>query len=160
MPTPATLAPVSPIGDPREAAVREFGWNDRVGTHEHLPSYDPTKDKFSRLYNAPEATSLDPKHTARPTKEDIRGAFRVAKPTPAPGFASVAAAFDFEHHVGSNPALELQVLKVVVLREGLLSQIEALVEVVMRPPAFPGDDPDYDAATSEIIHLLAQVGAL
>jgi hypothetical protein len=69
----------------------------------------------------------------------------------------VAAAFDFEHHVGSNPALELQVLKIVVLREGLLSQIEALVEVVMRPPTFPGDDPDYDAATSEIIQLLAQV---
>jgi hypothetical protein len=143
---------------------RELGWNDRVGTHEHLPAYDPTKDKFCKLYNAPPAPSVSVALTARPTKDDLRGAYRAsttgddARTTNAgaAGFASVAAAFDFEHHVGSNPTLELRVLKVVVLREGLLSQVEALVEVAMRPPAFPGDDPDYEAVTSEIIHLLAQ----
>lgn len=52
--------------------------------------------------------------TARPTKEDIRHAFsshdRFNK---TPGFSSVAAAFDFEHHVGSDPALELNVMKLM-----------------------------------------------
>lgn len=162
MPTPVALGPASPVGDPRAAAERELGWHDRVGTHAHLPAYDPTQDKFCKLYNTPPAPSVGVALTARPTKDDIRGAYRAntgdyAQATAgAAGFASVAAAFDFEHHVGSNPALELQVLKVVVLREGLLSQVEALVDAAMRPPAFPGDDPDYEAVTAEIIHLLAQ----
>jgi hypothetical protein len=49
--------------------------------------------------------------TARPTKEDIRQAFASHdRFNTAPGFSSVAAAFDFEHHVGSDPALELNVI--------------------------------------------------
>ena len=41
----------------------------------------------------------------------------------SPAFASVAAAFDFEHHDGTDPALELNVLKSVLIREGLLGKL-------------------------------------
>ena len=41
----------------------------------------------------------------------------------SPAFASVAAAFDFEHHDGTDPALELNVLKSVLIREGLLGKV-------------------------------------
>ncbi|GMH51866.1 hypothetical protein TrLO_g12202, partial [Triparma laevis f. longispina] len=41
----------------------------------------------------------------------------------SPAFASVAAAFDFDHHENTDPALELNVLKSVLIREGLLGKL-------------------------------------
>lgn len=42
----------------------------------------------------------------------------------SPAFRSVASAFDFQHHVGTNPASELLVLKRILHRECLLSRLE------------------------------------
>jgi hypothetical protein len=66
----------------------------------------------------------------------------------------VAAAFDFEHHVGSDPRLELVVLKAILLREGNLSNIDTLVNNLMRVQSFSGDEPDYESLTASIIELL------
>jgi hypothetical protein len=47
------------------------------------------------------------------------------------------------------------VLKAILLREGSLSQIEILIQQLMRPQAFVGDEPDYEAVTASVIELLA-----
>ena len=50
-------------------------------------------------------------------------------PVRGPGstsFSSVASAFDFQHHLGSDPASELLVLKHILTRECLLSRLEAV----------------------------------
>ncbi len=44
----------------------------------------------------------------------------------ATSFSSVASAFDFQHHIGSDPASELLVLKHILTRECLLSRLEAV----------------------------------
>lgn len=41
-------------------------------------------------------------------------------------FSSVASAFDFQHHLGTDPARELLVLKRILHRECLLSRLEAV----------------------------------
>jgi hypothetical protein len=148
-------SPGSPTGDPVKCWERELNWKDRAPIKERLPAYDPTKDKLCSLYNKPSAAILDT--VKRPNKGDIRQAYRGDTAASAPGFASVAAALDFEHHVGSDPALELQVLKAVVLREGLLSQIEILVEELMRPEAYRGEAQDHQGLAAAVIELLAQV---
>ncbi|CAM9424028.1 unnamed protein product, partial [Sphacelaria rigidula] len=40
-------------------------------------------------------------------------------------FSSVASAFDFQHHLGADPASELLVLKRILHRECVLSRLEA-----------------------------------
>lgn len=50
-------------------------------------------------------------------------------PVTGPGatsFSSVASAFDFHHHLGSDPASELLVLKHILTRECLLSRLETV----------------------------------
>ncbi|CAM9583014.1 unnamed protein product, partial [Hapterophycus canaliculatus] len=50
-------------------------------------------------------------------------------PVTGPGatsFSSVASAFDFHHHLGSDPASELLVLKHILTRECLLSRLESV----------------------------------
>lgn len=44
----------------------------------------------------------------------------------ATAFSSVASAFDFHHHVGTDPASELLVLKRILGRECVLSRLEAV----------------------------------
>jgi len=46
----------------------------------------------------------------------------------APAFSSVAAIFNFQHHVGSNPALELTVLKEILIREDFIARIQESVQ--------------------------------
>jgi hypothetical protein len=136
----------------------ENGWVERVGK---LPDYDPTKDKFCvALYNRSRSWDLpSSSHGKRPSKQDICAAFCSGETVleSAPGFTSVAAAFDFEHHVGSDPSLELVVLRSILVREGYLSQIEAYAEQVTRPQAFLGDEPNYEGLCAKIIELLAKV---
>jgi len=55
------------------------------------------------------------------TKGARNGGYKMSHTSPA--FASVAAAFDFDHHDGTDPALELEVLKAVLIREGLLGKL-------------------------------------
>jgi len=149
--------PSSPVGDPVKAAAKELEWNDRILARDRLPPYDPTKDKFCNLFKEPSSVKIS---AAQAHKDELRQAYRAGPGEMAPGFASIAAALDFEHHVGSDPALELRALKAIVVREGLLSQVEALVEEVMRPIAFVGDKPDYSGLSARIIEILAQVRAL
>ena len=129
----------------------------RIVKGEHPPTYDPTRDKFCALYLKPPPVEEPTPGTRAPlSKDDLRQALRSGmRSEAAPGFAYVAAAFDFEHHVGSDPALELEVLKVILVREGYLAQIEALVQEVMRPAAYPGDVPDFVSLTARIVELLA-----
>lgn len=47
-------------------------------------------------------------------------------PVGASTFSSIASAFDFHHHVGSDPASELLVLKRILNRERLLSRLEVV----------------------------------
>lgn len=125
-------------------AQKEHQWDDRM---------EPTKKSAAKPF-LPDKDEV----SHRPTKDDIRHAYSLHNNgvNSTPGFASVAAAFDFEHHVGSDPALELQVLKSILVREGNLSQIEALVQLIMKPEAFPGDTPNYNNLCSSIIELLAK----
>jgi hypothetical protein len=48
------------------------------------------------------------------------------------------------------------VLKFILLREGFLTQIDALVSDVMKPEAYPGENPDYQIKCGKIIEMLAQ----
>ena len=45
-----------------------------------------------------------------------------------PTYVSVAETFGFVHHEGTDPALELEVLKCVLVREGLVSKLRDLVK--------------------------------
>lgn len=69
---------------------------------------------------------------SRSSDELLQGKTNVAlSPVTGPGatsFSSVASAFDFQHHVGSDPASELLVLKHILTRECLLSRLEAVCD--------------------------------
>lgn len=69
---------------------------------------------------------------SRSSDEIQRTAANVAlSPVTGPGatsFSSVASAFDFQHHIGSDPASELLVLKHILTRECLLSRLEAVCD--------------------------------
>lgn len=63
------------------------------------------------------------------------GANVALSPVTGPGatsFSSVASAFDFQHHVGSDPASELLVLKHILTRECLLSRLEAVCDLLRK----------------------------
>lgn len=67
---------------------------------------------------------------SRSSDEILQRSTNVAlSPVRGPGatsFSSVASAFDFQHHIGSDPASELLVLKHILTRECLLSRLEAV----------------------------------
>lgn len=69
---------------------------------------------------------------SRSSDELLQGKTNVAlSPVTGPGatsFSSVASAFDFQHHLGSDPASELLVLKHVLTRECLLSRLDAVCD--------------------------------
>lgn len=52
-------------------------------------------------------------------------------------FSSVASAFDFQHHLGSDPASELLVLKSILARESLLSRLEDACDVLRKRSQHP-----------------------
>lgn len=66
------------------------------------------------------------------SSDEIQRTTNVAlSPVTGPGatsFSSVASAFDFQHHIGSDPASELLVLKHILTRECLLSRLEAVCD--------------------------------
>lgn len=67
---------------------------------------------------------------SRSSDEILHRSTNVAlSPVTGPGatsFSSVASAFDFHHHLGSDPASELLVLKHILTRECLLSRLETV----------------------------------
>lgn len=69
---------------------------------------------------------------SRSSEEMQRTTANVAlSPVTGPGatsFSSVASAFDFQHHVGSDPTSELLVLKHILRRECFLSRLEAVCD--------------------------------
>jgi len=137
------------LSDKNAETQREHQWDDRMlkTPKVHVPEAKANNDESTNKNIS----------SQRPTKEEIRHAYTMSGGVNAtPGFASVAAAFDFEHHIGSDPALELKVLKSILVREGNISQIEVLVQQILRPENFPGDVPDYHGLCSQIIELLAQ----
>ena len=52
-------------------------------------------------------------------------------------FSSVASAFDFQHHLGSDPASELLVLKNILARESLLSRLENVCDLLRKRSQHP-----------------------
>jgi len=71
----------------------------------------------------------------------------------APAFASVAATFNFQHHVGADPALELEVLKNILIREGYIVRVRDCVAEVLR-----GDSPGLRLADgSGLLDLLINI---
>lgn len=52
-------------------------------------------------------------------------------------FSSVASAFDFQHHLGSDPASELLVLKSILTRESLLSRLEDVCDALRKRSQHP-----------------------
>lgn len=76
-------------------------------------------------------------------------------------FSSIASAFDFQHHVGSDPARELVVLKEVLLRECLLSRLESechqLRKQHSQPPASGCSVRAADVDTTRVVELLSRV---
>ncbi|CAM9724568.1 unnamed protein product [Ectocarpus sp. 6 AP-2014] len=71
-------------------------------------------------------------------------------PVTGPGttFSSVASAFDFQHHVGSDPASELLVLKHILTRECLLSRLEAVCGGLRKRFQLPAAKTTSDNGTS------------
>lgn len=63
-------------------------------------------DRFIAQSGAATNISSSVNKSATLRKEDVE---RLSKSAPPPAFASVAAAFDFEHHVGTDPLLEMAV---------------------------------------------------
>lgn len=89
----------------------------------------------------------------------------ILNPAIGPGsttFSSVASTFDFQPHLGSDPAAELLVVKGILLRECLLSRLEAVCcDVRKRGPrcaAMPNEGPDKPLGENaeEIIQLLSR----
>ncbi|GMH77720.1 hypothetical protein TrST_g7571 [Triparma strigata] len=83
--------------------------NDRAGRVGQDVMNNPFKDELREAARQKRKSSDQPK--------------QYAMSYTSPAFASVAAAFDFEHHDGTDPALELNVLKSVLIREGLLGKL-------------------------------------
>lgn len=77
-------------------------------------------------------------------------------------YNSIASAFDFQHHLGSDPSAELRVVKCILLRECLISHLEAVCcDVRKRDPrrvAMPNQGPDKPLGENaeEIIQLLSR----
>ncbi|CAB1117685.1 unnamed protein product [Ectocarpus sp. CCAP 1310/34] len=71
-------------------------------------------------------------------------------PVTGPGttFSSVASAFDFQHHVGSDPASELLVLKHILTRECLLSRLEAVCGSLRKRFQLPAAKATADSGTT------------
>lgn len=67
----------------------------------------------------------------------------------ASSFSSVASAFDFQHHVGSDPALELLVLKRILVRESLLSRLESFCSQLRKRRRKPARDAEGDRMIQE-----------
>lgn len=63
-------------------------------------------------------------------------------------FSSVASAFDFQHHLGSDPASELLVLKRILARESLLSRLEDVCDVLRKRSQHPAGQFDGGDTTS------------
>ena len=116
--------------------LRENGWNGRIDLNPKVP---PKMDPVEAYRAGRERASLSPNKAEaeaykRPTKGDIRMAYytTLEQSDAAPGFASVAAAFEFVHHVGTDPALELQALKAILIREGFVGQLQSASEDLLR----------------------------
>lgn len=77
-------------------------------------------------------------------------------------FDSIASAFDFKHHLGSDLSVELRVVKGILLRECLLSHLEAVCSDARkkgpRRAAMPNQDPDKPLGENakEILQLLSR----
>ncbi|CAN0578567.1 unnamed protein product, partial [Ectocarpus sp. 12 AP-2014] len=67
---------------------------------------------------------------------------------PGSTFSSVASAFDFQHHVGSDPASELLVLKHILTRECLLSRLEAVCGSLRKRFQLPAAKATSDSGTT------------
>ena len=149
-----------------EMHVRECGFRNAFPVNEHkIPDYGTRVDpsmRYKSKWSARAAAANGPSRTDellyhltaqdRAAQAAGGGAGEGAPGAPGaspPGFASVAAAFDFEHHTGSDPALEMGVLKCILVRESLVSQLEVVAErhghnpgdggTLVRHPIFQGD---------------------
>ena len=82
------------------------------------------------IFNNPWANEQDiancTKTTIPPTAPPPTKVYSMSAASPA--FSCVAAAFDFTHHPNTDPTCELQVLKTVLRREGLLTKLFTFAE--------------------------------
>lgn len=108
---------------------REAGWQGSIPRCERgIPAYDPRKDPHCRIL-------LDSQGDAGRQSEIIALESSVMHRDGVvehSGFAAVAAILDFKHHEGMDPGAEIAVLKAILRRETLLSQIEAAAEKLVR----------------------------
>lgn len=86
------------------------------------------------------------------------------KPVKRPGtmaFSSVASVFDFHHHVGTDPAHELLVLKCILSRECVLSQLEEacreIRERCQKPVAMDGVIEPLGDRVALVIDMLSRI---
>ena len=122
----------------------------------------PTRDPGSVYRAGRERASTSPNKKEaeaykRPTQEDLKLAYYTTLDNNenAPGFASVAAAFEFVHHVGSDPAKELQVLKCILIREGFVGQLATTADELTAPSEL-ATPAELDALSATMLDLLAQ----
>ncbi|KAH8057416.1 Ca2-binding protein [Aureococcus anophagefferens] len=109
--------------------AKEKGFNNRAPLWERrIPVYDALRDPYCRMFQGPDAAAPQLRAGGEPG-DDFAGGGAIPG---AAGFSSVAAAFDFEHHAGTDPASELLVLKAILNREALLSRLEVLAEDLVR----------------------------
>lgn len=81
--------------------------------------------------------------------------------TDTTGFSSVASTFEFRHHVGTDPANELVVLKRILVRECLLSRLETtcseLRKQYRRHARVDGATGSFNESNEGIIRMLSQI---
>lgn len=102
--------------------------------------------------------------SSRSTEDILERNTLALNPVTGPGattFSSVASAFDFQHHLGSDPAIELLVLKRILLRECLLSRLEAgccqLRKQCRRPLASDSATDPLGGGAEGVVELLSRM---
>lgn len=105
-----------------------------------------------------------PISSSRRTEDRFERTTIALKPVTGPGattFSSVASAFDFQHHLGGDPAIELLVLKRILLRECLLSRLEAvccqLRKQCRRPLALDSVASSQGESTEGVVEMLSRM---
>lgn len=104
----------------------EARWDTSASRTECLiPQYDATKDPNCRMFAKLQSKSRPGEALLLPN-EALYSDGRATS-----GFEAVAAAFDFKHHDGTDPAAEMRVLKAVLRRETVLSRLEVVAEQLL-----------------------------
>ena len=121
--------------------MRECDWDERMSPNVGIPDYlnhpdthntsknEKLKSKITHVHDVPKKqrhSHID----QSPHVKMLENNLSLIDPT----YESVAATFGFSHHEGTDPELELEVLKCILVREGLISKLRDIVKKMYTNP--------------------------